>query len=292
MNLLRQVRLRRRKLVRALQISYATHATWLPQVFPDFMCIGAARAATTWLHKKLRSNTRVFLPKAKELHFFDEPPPFDHDDNWGLRKHRSFKFYFDMENPAHWRWYSLQFRNSKGRTKGEITPSYATLSPGRVRLITTVMPELQVIYLIRNPIDRAWSALRQTVLYQRGANHDILQDRRWLLRAALSPVLLDAGNYRRAIETWGGMMAEGKMLYLFYDDIDENPRSVLAEVHSFLRLEGSPVSEPIGHEQRTNAAPALDMPKEVRARLAEYYEEQIRFLEERFQRDLGSWRAA
>ena len=49
---------------------------------PDFICIGAQKAGTTWLYSMLSQNPSVFLPPIKEIHFFDyivhvagAPPP-------------------------------------------------------------------------------------------------------------------------------------------------------------------------------------------------------------------------
>jgi hypothetical protein len=38
---------------------------------PDFLVIGAQKAGTTWLHHILSSFQDVYVPEAKELHFFD-----------------------------------------------------------------------------------------------------------------------------------------------------------------------------------------------------------------------------
>ena len=39
--------------------------------FPNFLCIGAQLSGTTWLHRNLAARHDVWLPPAKELHFFD-----------------------------------------------------------------------------------------------------------------------------------------------------------------------------------------------------------------------------
>jgi hypothetical protein len=38
---------------------------------PDFVCIGAQKAGTSWLHAVLREHPNVWLSPIKELHFFD-----------------------------------------------------------------------------------------------------------------------------------------------------------------------------------------------------------------------------
>lgn len=286
MNLMQNLKSRRRDFLRAIQLYYAAFATWIPEIYPDFMCIGAPRAATTWLYQKLRDHPQIFLPKAKELHFFDEEPDTDQNDRSGLRWHRAF--YFDMSKPAHFRWYAMQFRKARNRTKGDITPVYSMLSRQRVRLIAEKAPDVKIIYIIRNPIERAWSGLRKTIWYQKGANHKV-KDRAWLLAAIMHPAVLERGNYRRAIETWGEVIPDGNMLYLFYDDIVEDPQSELARVCAFLganRPSGPPAST---EDKPVNAAPALRMPDEVRSRLSQHYKEQIQYLEARFDRDLSHW---
>src|SRR3984957_2732032 len=39
--------------------------------FPDFLCIGAQKAGTTWLHKMLGQHPGAWLPPIKEIHYFD-----------------------------------------------------------------------------------------------------------------------------------------------------------------------------------------------------------------------------
>ena len=38
---------------------------------PSFLCIGAQKAATSWLHKNLLEHPDVWMPPLKELHYFD-----------------------------------------------------------------------------------------------------------------------------------------------------------------------------------------------------------------------------
>src|SRR5215210_7222727 len=40
--------------------------------FPDFIGIGAQKAGTTWLHRNLQAHPQIWMPKEKELHYFDE----------------------------------------------------------------------------------------------------------------------------------------------------------------------------------------------------------------------------
>lgn len=287
MNVVRALRIHRRELMRGAELRYARFATWIAEAYPDFMCIGAPRAATTWLHTKLRADPRIFLPKRKELHFFDEEDVGPPDDDSGLRWYRHF--YFDASDPVHLRWYWLQFRGAGNTIKGDITPLYSLLSRGRVSLIREKMPGLKVIYILRNPVDRAWSGLRKAVWYQQGRDRLAQRDAGWLTKAVMHPGVLERGNYRRALETWGDLFSES-LLVLFYDDIQEAPAAELAKVYAFLNLEPpSALQAQPDNDARVNAAPALPIPAQIRRQLEDYYREQVRYLEDRFGRNLRHW---
>lgn len=287
MTLRQTVKSARRELIRTVELGIVQFARRTPPIYPDFMCIGAPRAATTWLYDRLRADPQIYLTKVKELHFFDEARPARPGDTSGLHWHRSF--YFDMSNPSHRRWYWRQFRNGRNRTKGDITPAYSMLSAARVRFIFNEIPDLKVIYIIRNPIDRAWSSLRKMVWFQKGAHHKILKDRDWLLRTAMHPELLARGDYRKIIETWQGVFPDRNLLYVFHDDIEENEQAIVGDIYRFLDLPMPRFVELPSTENRINAVPPMPMPDNVRSFLENHYENQIRYLEARFGRDLRHW---
>ena len=39
--------------------------------FPEFLGIGAQKSGTTWLYENLKKHPQLYLPKTKEIHFFD-----------------------------------------------------------------------------------------------------------------------------------------------------------------------------------------------------------------------------
>lgn len=41
-------------------------------MLPNFICIGAYRAGTTWFHSVLSKHPEVFVPSEKELMFFSK----------------------------------------------------------------------------------------------------------------------------------------------------------------------------------------------------------------------------
>ena len=43
---------------------------------PNFLCIGAPKAGTTWLHTHLARHPHIWLTPQKEMHFFDRAPAY------------------------------------------------------------------------------------------------------------------------------------------------------------------------------------------------------------------------
>ncbi len=269
------------------QLAGARLALHETPVFPNFMVIGAPRAATTWLHARLLDHPDIYLPKIKELHFFDEAPAEPLRQPLGLSLKR--RFYFDVDDPVHRSWYALRFKPAQGRICGDITPVYCALSETRVRLIAEWMPDLKVIYILRDPVDRAWSGLRRTLWWRKAVQPKDLANSEGLRELALHPELLKLGDYARAIRTWEGCFGEEGILYLFYEDISENPRKELEKVCRFLGVSAEHVPPEARAGKRVNVAPASEIPQDIYAALVERYAAQRPFLEKKFNRDLSHW---
>ena len=102
-----------------------------------FICFGAQKAGTTTLHNILRQHSEIFLPQNKEI-------PFFHDDN---------KF----EKGIDW-WLKENYHNVKHeKAIGVINPEYLFFPKACERIYKHLGPEIKIIIVIRNPVDRAYS---------------------------------------------------------------------------------------------------------------------------------------
>ena len=112
-------------------------------MLPTFLVIGAMKAGTTSLHAKLAAHPEMFMASPKELHFFVE------SKNWGRGR----------------AWYESKFDGAgAARARGEISPSYsqADVFPGVPERIAEMIPDVKIVYLVRDPIER----LRSMYLHQ------------------------------------------------------------------------------------------------------------------------------
>src|SRR4051794_3725271 len=120
------------------------------RMLPTFIIIGAQRAGTTTLFFYLRSHPDIEGPKPadssvawpKELHFFDEH--FAKGVDW-------YRAFFPLERSR-----SRARAEGHDLITGEATPYYLfhPLVPERV---ATTVPDVRLIVLLRDPIERAYS---------------------------------------------------------------------------------------------------------------------------------------
>ena len=226
--------------------------------FPDFLGIGAMKAGTTWLHKNLRSHPEIWMPPVKELKYFNELES-GQPTGWrgillgrGLRHatHRKqlselladcfrqpktllkpvkrsvvwwkLKFYLGQRSDH---WYCSLFDPDKSKVRGEISPTYATLKVPTRRHLQSLRPDLKIIYIVRNPIERAWSA----------------QEMMTAKRQALSFVerktdSADRSDYVSTLENWREFFPDRQIFIGYLEDIYLYPDEFLNSVFRFLNV--------------------------------------------------------
>ena len=230
----------------------------------SFMGIGAQKAGTTWLYENLARHPRIGFPGGKEVHY------------WNARR---------ATLPE--QWYGELFATGDGRINGDITPAYATLEPAVVARIGALFPDLRILFLLRNPIERAWSAALMA-LASAGLELGEASDQ-WFLDLFHSRGSLLRGDYARTLRIWREVYPERQTRVLFYEDIRTNPMGLLCQVADFLGLEPAPSWTP-----ETVAAPVfagIGAPPRpsLRKALLELYRPRIVALEACLGCDLGHW---
>ncbi|MBD3316175.1 MAG: glycosyltransferase, partial [Chitinivibrionales bacterium] len=182
---------------------------------PDFLGIGAQKAGTSWLDANLRKHPELFLPDMKELHFFD------------ARYDRGLA------------WYLAQFEEGAGQLRGEITPAYAMLKSREIEQVTTLLPNLKVIFILRNPIERAWSAARMEAKRMDGKGQVDLRTVEELIFAVHigQHDSIGKSDYRGTIERWRRFVPEERFLVLRYDDLCADPKRFFREILRFLEVD-------------------------------------------------------
>jgi hypothetical protein len=260
---------------------------------PDVVCIGVPKAATTWLYVKLLEVDQVFLPKGKELHFFDERYQVNSASTYFSHEKKGlfWRYEFDLASDLDWQWYKNQFQNGENKIKLDITPTYCRVSLARIKQIKAFLPHAKVILIIRNPIDRVWSGASYFLDRLTGKQMDDLD-----IESELGPWVFDAerldySNYEEMIQNWDKVYDDtGQIMYVIYDDIVERPQETLSSICQFIGVDANQCPEIRPDEKRVNSSYKKQcIPNKIHAELVEIFRPQIRFLENRFGRDLSSW---
>ena len=250
---------------------------------PHFLGLGAGQSGTTWLYENLSCHPGVFMAEPKETHYFTRK-----FNKWSLSQYASL------------------YADSGDRVRGEITPGYNVLQPDRIRQIHKIVPEARLILLVRNPVERAWSAARRHCSQWAdisGQKFDDLDDEvfydyfrtEWMSwfdppRSTyhFTPGLLQ-GHFTKQLDQWLSVFPEEQLFVGFFDDLKENPKDLLTGIfqHIGVSTEIDWSLLPLGDVVNKN--PSHTMPERFRGHLEELYADEIDRLRRRFDGPTRRW---
>lgn len=219
-------------------------------LLPDFLGIGAQKSGSTWLSKMLQLNHSIFIPDRKEIHFFDN------------------KFYKGKE------WYSYFFKNGEDKIKGEITPGYSILSVKRIRAIKTLIPQVKLIIILRNPVERAWSHAIMDLIRLSNRKYNELNDTEFYNHFN-SEGSRKRGNYIEILNNWYKVFPRERILIKFFEDINDNPVELIRSVSNHIGVDQEYNIDNLYLRKRFNKNPTINIPLKFREYLELLYHDQI-----------------
>jgi hypothetical protein len=249
---------------------------------PDFLGIGAQKAGTTWLYQMLKMHPEAGFPLkgahgGKEVHF------------WSVKRRLGLQ------------WYRSIFGDE--RVRGEISPEYAILEPEVIAEIHRYNPAMRLIYLLRNPIERAWSSenmrvrLRSIKLARRNAQPlDADPGVEYFKTQTSRPRAMRHGDYASNVRNWRGVFPGESLLVVPYEKVLDQPREVLLACARHIgidpafyeKLPDSTVRERVGAQNPK----AGGLSRELYEHLADLHREHVLDLERELGWDLSAWRVS
>ena len=244
---------------------------------PNFMLIGAEKAGTTWLYRNLKPHAELWLPPEKELHFFDDTPR----DQWrrekvlaqaeaqgAPEKQLAWLRQFAATDTSDLDAYKALFQPSAGQKAGEMTTEYAVLDDHTVAKISRAFPDLRIIFAMRDPIDRLWSAYKMHMRQDEDSVPDSPDRYAEYLRRMFPYLRTD---YRRTLSIWRKWFGKAAVLPIFFDDIERTPGDVIGQVLEHIGVQDTTVQSPKTLEQKVFAGESAPIPREFAAQAAEQY---------------------
>jgi hypothetical protein len=200
-----------------------------PGRLPDFVIGGAMKAGTTTLHQLLARHAGVFIPE-REIHFFCLDDITEHPDfaapmggKWVLPD-------FEADLAANLGWYRSFFGSARpDQLVGEHSTVYLPSSKAPER-IARILPEARLVFLLRDPVARAWSHYWHRVRRGR-AVHGFEATLRYAPHT-----LLTRGFYRRQLEAFFEHIPRERIKVLIFEELIREPQRVLDSVTTFLGL--------------------------------------------------------
>ena len=214
---------------------------------PAFLGIGAQKAGTTSLHEYMRTHPELYLPEAKEQPFFTNDAAYE--EGWDA-------------------FAAVAFHGApSGRRYGKITPHYMsgpvvwasagpeTASVVIARRIRELFPDVKLIAMLRDPVERAISSYWQTKVL--GDDERSLDD---ALDQELSAEALEAarvwptdghqhivaGEYGRILEAYLASFPREQLFVGSTAVLGSEPMLLLRELWRFLGVDESHVPPNLG----------------------------------------------
>ena len=251
----------------------AARSTSGARMLPDYLIIGAKRSGSTSLHEYL-----VQHPSVARSHF------------------AKGSHYFDVNYPRGWAWFRSHFPTvlyrSYARSRGlelivgDSSPYYA-FHPLALPRIKAALPDVKLIFLLRDPVERAWSHYR----YERARGFEEesaprafdLEPTRLAgeaERMAAEPTYqsfhhrhhsyLARGVYIDQIQVLHSLFPREQVMLLQAETLFADPEAQMSAVFEFLRLPPHRLAQFDRFMANTNTASA-GMDPATRRYLSEYY---------------------
>jgi len=221
------------------------------------------------------------MPPVKELHYLDQlsrvqraagPRCRDERDRRFLERLQSLSAEpgIDLEN------YGRLFEPKASLLSGDISPNYSTLGNKVIRQVVGYFPNLKVMFLARDPVERVWSHLSMEVHYRQIEPFDVtnidevnrnLLRRGMLLRSYPSAV----------VARWKRYVHPAQFRVYFFDDLQSNPAELRRSILYFLGADpdkpGSRLTADYNSWTKMEKLPLTD---KVRSHLAKFFKKELK----------------
>lgn len=192
-------------------------------MLPNFICPGAARAATTTLYYLLIQHPQIYLPKIKETRFF----AIDYDK--GLS------------------WYESRYYSTASReiAIGDISPVYLVHEKCPERIFKSLGPAVKFIFMLRNPIERAishYSLLKRMQIEDLPLAAALKSDSRpekslQHFRHEYALQYLKESSYSQHIKRYLQYFRRDNIKFIIFEEFTRNIEDHLVDITSFLGVQ-------------------------------------------------------
>jgi len=215
---------------------------------PDFIIVGAMKAGTTSLHHIINHHDNVFIP-AREIHFFDlddiqQHPDFFMDDRGKWIFHN-----YEQHCKEYLEWYSRLFQKATpGQIIGEDSTTYMASIKAPPR-IARLLPQVKLIFMLRDPVTRAYSHYWHLVNSGR-AIYNFEETLRHM-----PGTILQRSYYKEQIERFMQYFRKEQVKFIIFEEFIQNVQAVVNDVCEFLGLPATIDTQTVKTHRNVGTAP-------------------------------------
>jgi hypothetical protein len=189
---------------------------------PDFMIIGAAKSGTTSLANDLARHPGIFITDPKEPEFFCR------DENYA----RGIEWYESLYDSA-----------LPEQIKGEASPHYTDYPamPETAPRLASAYPHLKLVYIVRNPIERAYSGWLQKLKNQDRWGGDLDVPRRFSEAIRTYSPLIDMGDYELQIKRVLEYFPREQLRVFLFEDYMHDRGAMIRDLGAFIGFDPEPL---------------------------------------------------
>ncbi|WP_424923004.1 sulfotransferase family protein [Alicyclobacillus sacchari] len=198
---------------------------------PNFFIVGAAKSGTSSLDRYLSQHPEVFIPPKKEAHYFsipDFPPTFRGPGDEGMNL-------YTIRDRAE---YDLLFDGVRDeKAVGESSVFYLYY-PGTAKRMHEAYPGARIIIMLRNPVDRAFSAYMHLVRDEREhlPFRESLAKEDERIAGSFEPLWYyrAVGLYASQVQRYFDVFGPDRVKVIIFEEFSRNPVAAVREVCTFL----------------------------------------------------------
>lgn len=196
-------------------------------VLPNFLIIGTPKAGTTAIYHYLNQHPEIYFSPEKEPHFFSfigEQKP-----HWGVKTLAEYEKLFKAVTTE--------------KAIGEASTWYL-YSQSAAKQIRKYLPNVKLIIILRNPIERAYSSWAFRVQ----CGWESIIDFEQALQAEENRIsnnyewdfhYLKTGFYYHQIQRYFNLFSKEQIFICTYDELKDDSPSLIQDIFNFLEVDNS-----------------------------------------------------
>ena len=217
-------------------------------LLPDFFVIGAQKAGTTALCSILASHPRIVTCNPKE------PNCFDGDDFLGhpaaaIEARHEWWTDWERNQSAATQIYAKGLAGAPPQAvKGEGSTTYLPSRKAPQRM-GRMVPRAKLIVVLRNPVDRAYSAYWHQVKSR-------VASLPFESQIKVGPAsIVEMGFYREQLARWLDYFPREQVKIIVYENLKEQPGEAIRDLLDFLDVEGDLPADKLAHREHVAKVP-------------------------------------